>query len=80
MAKKTEEYYICNRCNIKIKRPMVRCDKGPTVYKLTARAEDARLASWVTLNWTDLCCSCNFHLENLVKDEQKKQRETGAKL
>ena len=80
MAKKTEEYYICNRCNIKIKRPMVRCDKGPTVYKLTARAENARLASWVTLNWTDLCCSCNFHLENLVKDEQKKQRETGAKL
>ena len=80
MAKKTEEYYICNRCNIKIKRPMVRCDKGPTVYKLTARAEDARLASWVTLNWTDLCCSCNFHLENLVKDEQKKQRKTRAKL
>ena len=80
MAKKTEEYYICNRCNIKIKRPMVRCDKGPTVYKLTARAEDVRLGVWVSLNWIDLCFSCNFHLEKLVKDEQKKQRKTRAKL
>jgi hypothetical protein len=64
MVKKTEEYYICDRCNIKMERPMVGCD----------------LAGWVALNWTDLCCSCNFHLENLVKDEQKKQRKTRAKL
>ena len=80
MVKKTEEYYICDRCNIKMERPMVGCDKGPTVYKLTARAEDVRLGGWVSLNWIDLCCSCNFHLENLVKDEQKKQRKTRAKL
>jgi len=80
MVKKTEEYYICDRCNIKMERPMVGCDKRPTVYKLTARAEDARLAGWVALNWIDLCCSCNSHLEKLVKNEQKKQRKTRAKL